>query len=356
MQARYVVLRLVASLWWRLLDHYSHWPYRLASLIDERLPEVQRKQAAEEVLKSDDCCIGFEVGAPLWTMACAVDDLMSPKRQSLLEAIFLHTKSQAIQVEERFKRVRTHVASNSGTFQHSATVASNRVLREVKTLHEGMIVGASAVERRRRRRVVAAQGRAAGKHQQPPKVRKRKLCAWNLFLRDRLAVAEPWGDETVNDRTPRVQAEAGVAWRAAGVSTRRRYEGQAARENEIDQRRLAQAQRRAARQRPDARAPWGLGDDQYGLFVALMREKVREAFHKKVNFAKQGSLSWYARAGRLARKSEHPGGLCVAVVGVQSLAWPGQLNWEPFRRSAAHGGDPQADPQLHGHCCEGYPR
>lgn len=136
LKVQMITLRLMANVWYRLVHHYKLWPWPVAKVLDDRVPEDEQLSIAEQLFFANECCLDEGVCISLQNhMTCGADLVREGHLRTLAQSVFNHCKSQTIPVEERFKRVRTHSACNSGVAHSAGTIASNHVLRELKTLH-----------------------------------------------------------------------------------------------------------------------------------------------------------------------------------------------------------------------------
>ena len=164
-------------------------------------------------------------------------------------------RSQTIAIEERFKRIRTHAASNAGHPQLASTVCSNHVLREAQTLH------ALA------RRAAGPTDKGRGGRRQTLKRRgflkpKKKVSAFHLRVSDLFASEPIQPGEPHVARLRRLHAKAVVDIKKSAL--RRRYLLKADRANRDRAVQRAREQARAESE-PEPRpvGAWDLGSDQF---------------------------------------------------------------------------------------------
>ena len=98
---------------------------------------------AQELIEShffrvQPCCVPATDGLtmPLRGIVASGRDLRRPDIALMLQDTLAEMPASNILVEDRFARVRQHLSSSNGHPVHVATLASNHVLSEVKSMYE----------------------------------------------------------------------------------------------------------------------------------------------------------------------------------------------------------------------------
>lgn len=83
----FCLMQLLANIWARLLKPFWGFPWRLANIIDCRLPLVDRQHVAHEVYSSSACCLDSSFTGPLRLLFPTEADLLSPKGIAVIQSL-----------------------------------------------------------------------------------------------------------------------------------------------------------------------------------------------------------------------------------------------------------------------------
>lgn len=148
-----MMLRLSAQVWFRLVLFYLFMPWTIARAVDDAIDEEDRCLASSEIYHANDCCCDIGAGIVIQGKMSSAESLVDdPELRGFVKQLIKHTKAQTIPVEEGFKRVRTNSASNSGNVHTAATISSNHILREMKSLHLAREESSKRKQQRQQRR------------------------------------------------------------------------------------------------------------------------------------------------------------------------------------------------------------
>ena len=164
-----VVLRQASAVWFRLVFHYTLYPYRLAAISDPRTDPEARSQEISNFIRRGLCCTGVAQQA-LRGVFKTHADFDRPQNRKLLQEVMRRIQTQTIPVERCFKQSKTHAATNFGSCQNLSTVSSNHILSSVSGSHNCAYASFQASTPTTHRAVAVPQRRVSG---------------WNEFVGER---------------------------------------------------------------------------------------------------------------------------------------------------------------------------
>ena len=116
----------VAHVWRHLIRVWQQYPWRLCTVVDDRLPLSKRKAAAQDFLVAKPCCLDPGLGKPLRGIVSEVDDLFEEDLQIFLRTMFSRAVHTSTFVERIFSHLtrwsRRRLAAPSMAAKHTATM------------------------------------------------------------------------------------------------------------------------------------------------------------------------------------------------------------------------------------------
>lgn len=113
-QLFYCIVSVTSEISTRLRLSYQKWPWPLAKLTDQRIPEHDRDEIAASFFNANECCLDTGFGRRLRSSMSAPSDILKPGHlHGAIELLSTH-KVHNIQIEDNFARATQMRAASRG--------------------------------------------------------------------------------------------------------------------------------------------------------------------------------------------------------------------------------------------------
>ena len=290
-----VILRMLVGIWFRLVEHYQHYPWPLTTLVHPKVSEDDRFNFACKFMERSQCCIGQAAGSPLQRTCQSATDLLRPKRRRFLQALFRNCKAQTIPVESRFARIRTHSSASHGNMQSVTTVCSNHVNKEAQSLHEALKKMKFPNRAKKKKSTTA-------KHPVSVSI-KRAVTAWNVYVTEQRKRDARQPAETPKEQWRRVSRSCSKRWREMNATAKRKYKRAALQKDSRKKAKTQASDSRDAQKLKPSETVWGLGDDSYFLSSEKIKAEMQRHIDNQTNFVKAEQEAWQTMVGHFVEDS-----------------------------------------------------
>jgi hypothetical protein len=129
-------LATCAALWQRCVRPFLTWPWLLANVVAEEVPEATKRDIAERLAAANPCCYEHGFTAHVRKVAPTADQLLhSDVAHRLIRNTLGQASSNNIANEDRFARARNHSRTCNGNAVSPPAVASMHMLAELQAWH-----------------------------------------------------------------------------------------------------------------------------------------------------------------------------------------------------------------------------
>ncbi len=188
-----LLVRVVVSVWYRLIRPFQAWPWLLAKVVCPEVPSAEADAAIDAFMHSGrDCCFGPGLARHVRACVRSADDLkQDPGVRGLVYHTLRATPSNNIPNEDRFARQAAAQSMTHGKSVSLATACTRHVLTETQAWHH-----------------IAAECSPAAKPVAQPRVARAPRCPWDAFVRmceaplDLQGKAQTWRSMSEEERRP----------------------------------------------------------------------------------------------------------------------------------------------------------
>ena len=126
---------LIGHLFRRFEVGFSGWPWRMAALFDDELPEDGKQRLAESFYNAPECCLDDLFSLRLQKLLESADDLLRGPVHNFLFVIFTSAMSATANVESFFAGVRRWLQS-VWRAPHISSIAQHHIAQQLLRVHE----------------------------------------------------------------------------------------------------------------------------------------------------------------------------------------------------------------------------
>ena len=299
--------KVIGNLWRRFFVRLRGWPWKLCRYVDEKLPEEERKQVAQEFLDAPWCCLDVYFGRRFRKMVTCIEDMFLGPVVQFVRECFARCLASTTHIENSFAHMRAFLKSCRRP-PAMPTLGAYHVLVEISRTHKSWLASLPEAKRTELQRQTGVTGPrmrpmwAASKKNLSTHVRSN---AYSSFTKSRLPVLrclhrkDP--DEPAVVYKNRLLSLVGKDW--ARLSTRKKLA--------YGQRSHASAKRRRMR-RDDIdtfvrgastafplvlSTAWGLGDQAHPLGEAALQREMQRSAQSTESFVLSRSNAWKEHCG-----------------------------------------------------------
>ena len=286
--AHVCVKMLIGHLFRRFEVAFSGWPWRLAALFDDALPEEGKQRLAEAFYDEKECCLDDLFSVRLQKLLESADDLLRGPVHDFLRSIFISAMSATANVESFFAGVRRWLQT-VWRAPHISSIAQHHVAQQLVRVHAAWKMAKHP-----------DTNRSAGKVRDVwAKKQKRAGSAYNKYVSERTAELKlsnkPAAYETQHSFHARMFLQACSEWAGADSNEQRLAKcsawldkaSVAAGPNALEE---YMGQLEANSTRDPSSMPWGMADFDFPI-----SHEVLDAAMER--YAASGSKGSFTRAG-----------------------------------------------------------